>query len=64
MSKENLPTFIFKWLACDQAGDDKYPRFQKYVNALLPAHVNMNKRNRLLYYESWAARQVTQVKSL
>ena len=40
VSKENLPAYIFKRLVCDQAGDDnKYPRFQKYVNALLPALV-------------------------
>ena len=49
VSKENLPAFIFKRLVCDQAGDDnKYPRFQKYVNALLPAHVIWIKE--IVYY--------------
>ena len=58
VSKENLPVFIFKRLVCYQAEDDnKYSRFQQYVNALLPAHVTRIKE--IVYYESWAARQVT-----
>ena len=49
VSKENLPAFIFKRSVCDQAGDDnKYPRFQKYLNALLPAHVTWIKE--IVYY--------------
>ena len=60
VSKENFPAFIFKRLLCDQVGNDnKYPRFKKYVNTLLTCTCNTNKSNRLLYYESWTARQVT-----
>ena len=46
MSKENLPAFIFKRLVSDQAGDDnKYPGFQKYVNALLTCACDMNEQS-------------------
>ena len=38
-SKENLPASIFKRLPRDQVHEEnKYPRFQKFVNAILPWH--------------------------
>ena len=70
VSRENLPAFIFKRLVCDQAGDDKYPRFQKYPNALLHANVTSIKETvyyimihgRLARWRKWRACDVGEAK--